>query len=72
MDRCYLCKGQLNFYGISIKPVWTKWLECSVCATYSACNEFGALVLHTKRIPDTAYFAKYVDRPNKREDSKHA
>jgi hypothetical protein len=61
-DRCNLCHGPLRFYGISVRPFWTKWMECQFDAAFFGADEFGTLVLQTKRIPDTAYFVKTVDK----------
>lgn len=64
-NRCPLCEGWLEFYGISIKPEWVKWLYCNHDATYSGVNEYGALIVVTKKIPERAYFADF-----KREDRR--
>jgi hypothetical protein len=37
-------------------------MECQFDAAFFGADEFGTLVLQTKRIPDTAYFVKTVDK----------
>lgn len=60
-DRCPLCKGPLAFHGISVRPVWAKWMWCLLDETYVACDEFGAIMLITKKIPATAYFVNFKE-----------
>lgn len=61
-DRCLLCHGPLTFHGISIRPHWFRWLWCAMDDTFFATNEFGALVLLTKKVPKEAFFAKFNAR----------
>lgn len=61
-DRCLLCRGPLEFYGISIKPQWLKWLHCQLDDIYFATDEFGFVEALTKKIPKEAYFMEFKER----------
>lgn len=61
-DRCPLCHGALQFYGISIKPTWLRWLECPTDVTFFASTSYGALTGMTKKIPADAYFVQFKDK----------
>jgi hypothetical protein len=61
-DRCPLCRGNLYFHGISIRPAWLKWLWCPHDETYVSANEFGMIQGLTKRIPKEAYFVVFREK----------
>jgi len=63
-ERCFLCHGILNFHGISVKPIWTRWLECQRDLVFFGCDEFGNLVAQGKRIPENAYFVQFREGKN--------
>jgi hypothetical protein len=47
-ERCFMCHGHVDFYGISIKPTWLRWVFCPQDMLYTGCNQFGTPVVQTK------------------------
>jgi hypothetical protein len=62
VDRCPLCYAPTRFEGISIRPIWARWIGCTRCGTYVSTDEHGSPLVLTKKIPTEAYFVQFRER----------